>query len=131
MNRKINSDGSKSAIQFFDGTNNLNGPVELIEVDESELMRIQNEQGIHPIVKYVIDNILAPYITRELERGTDYLLGMCVFETQDRTDMIGQIRKVMPHIKDSDMEELGEQVLGKLQNMADEEFAEISLEAAE
>ena len=57
---------------------------------------------------------------------------MCVLETQDRTDMIGQIRQVMPpHIKDSDMEELGEQVLGKLQNMTDEEFAEISLEAAE
>ena len=29
------------------------------------------------------------------------------------------------------MEELGEQVLGTLQNMTDEEFAEISLEAAE
>ena len=29
------------------------------------------------------------------------------------------------------LEELGEQVLGKLQNMTDEEFAEISLEAAE
>ena len=29
------------------------------------------------------------------------------------------------------MEELGEQVLGKLQNMTDEEFAEISLEAVE
>ena len=29
------------------------------------------------------------------------------------------------------MEKLGEQVLGKLQNMTDEEFAEISLEAAE
>lgn len=57
---------------------------------------------------------------------------MCVFKTQqDRTDMIGQIRQVMPHIKDSDMEELGEQVLGKLQNTTDEEFAEISLEAAE
>lgn len=39
---------------------------------------------------------------------------MCVFETQDRMDMIGQIRQVMPHIKDSDMEELGEQALGKL-----------------
>ena len=50
---------------------------------------------------------------------------MCVLETQDRTDMIRQIRQVMPHIKDSDMEELGEQVLGKLQNMTDEEFAEI------
>ena len=40
---------------------------------------------------------------------------MCVLETQDRTDMIGQIRQVMPHIKDSDMEELGEQVLGTRQ----------------
>lgn len=45
--------------------------------------------------------------------------------------MIRQIRQVMPHIEDSDMEELGEQVLDKLQNMTDEEFAEISLEAAE
>ena len=31
----------------------------------------------------------------------------------------------MPHIKDSDMEELAEQVLGKLQSMTDEKFAEI------
>lgn len=56
---------------------------------------------------------------------------MCVFETQDRTDMIGQIRQVMPHIKDSDMEELGEQVLGKLQSMTDEGFAEVVLESVE
>ena len=56
---------------------------------------------------------------------------MCVFETQDRTDMIGQIRQVMPHIKDSDMEEIAEQVFGKLRSMTDEKFAEVSLEAAE
>ena len=56
---------------------------------------------------------------------------MCVFEAQNRTEMMKEIRRIMPHIKDSDMEELGEQVLGKLQNMTDEEFAEISLEAAE
>lgn len=56
---------------------------------------------------------------------------MCVFETQDKTQMLENIRQVMPHIKDSDMEELGEQVLGKLQSITDEEFAEISLEAAE
>lgn len=37
----------------------------------------------------------------------------------------------MPHIKDSDMEELAEQVLGKLQNMSDEEFAGVVLEPAE
>ena len=28
----------------------------------------------------------------------------------------------MPHIKDSDMEELGEQVLGKLHNMTDGKY---------
>ena len=56
---------------------------------------------------------------------------MCVFETQDRADMIGQIRQVMPHIKDSDMEKLGEQVLGKFQNMTDEGFAEVVLESVE
>ena len=55
---------------------------------------------------------------------------MCVFETQDRTQMLADIRQVMPHIKDSDMEELAEQVLGKLQSMTDEEFAEVSLVAA-
>ena len=56
---------------------------------------------------------------------------MCVLETQDRTDMIGQIRQVMPHIKDSDMEDLSRQVLRKLDGMTDKEFAENSLEAVE
>ena len=56
---------------------------------------------------------------------------MCVFETQDRADMIGQIRQVMPHIKDSDMEDLSRQVLRKLDGMTDKEFAENSLEAVE
>ena len=37
----------------------------------------------------------------------------------------------MPHIKDSDMEKLGEQVLGKIQNMTDEEFEGISSETVE
>ena len=56
---------------------------------------------------------------------------MCVFEAQNRTEMMKEIRRIMPHIKDSDMEELGEQALGKLQSITDGEFAEISLEAAE
>ena len=55
---------------------------------------------------------------------------MCVFETQDRTQILEDIRQVMPHIKDSDMEKLAEQGLGKLQSMTDEEFAEVSLVAA-
>ena len=54
-----------------------------------------------------------------------------VIDQQDRAQMLENIKQVMPHIKDSDMEELAEQVLGKLQSMTGEEFAEVSLEVAE
>ena len=56
---------------------------------------------------------------------------MCVFETQDRMKMIGDIRRVMPYIKDSDMEDIAGQVLEKLEGMNDKEFTELVLEAAE
>ncbi len=56
---------------------------------------------------------------------------MCVFEGQDRKGMIADIKNVIPHIQDSEMVELAGQVLGKLETMSDEEFAEIELEAAE
>lgn len=45
--------------------------------------------------------------------------------------MIADIRNVLPHIQDSDMAELAEQVLEKLEVMSDEDFAGIVLEAAE
>ena len=56
---------------------------------------------------------------------------MCVFEGQDRKGMIADIKNVIPHIQDSELLDLAGQVLGKLENMSDEEFAEIELEAAE
>ena len=55
---------------------------------------------------------------------------MCVFEGQDRTGMITDIKNVLPYIQDSDMAELAGQVLEKLEAMSDEEFAEAALEAA-
>ena len=39
--------------------------------------------------------------------------------------------RVLPHLKESEMEELARNVLTKLQDMTDEEFAELVLEAAE
>ena len=45
--------------------------------------------------------------------------------------MMEEIRRVMLHIKDSDMEDIAGQVLEKLEGMNDEEFAELVLEAAE
>ena len=56
---------------------------------------------------------------------------MCVFEGQDSKVMIADIKNVFQHIQDSVMFDLAGQVLGKLENMSDEEFAEIELEAAE
>ena len=45
--------------------------------------------------------------------------------------MVADIENVIPHIQDSDMVELAEQVLEKLEAMSDEEFAQVALEAAE
>ena len=56
---------------------------------------------------------------------------MCVFEANGRTELIEDIGRVLPHLDDRDMEELANRVIGKLQNMTDEEFAEVVLEAAE
>lgn len=56
---------------------------------------------------------------------------MCVFEGQDRSGMIADIKNVLLHIQDSNMVELSGQVLEKLEVMSDEEFAEVALEAAE
>ena len=56
---------------------------------------------------------------------------MCVFEAKGRTELIEDIGWVLPHLDDRDMGELANRVIGKLQNMTDEEFAEVVLEAAE
>lgn len=56
---------------------------------------------------------------------------MCVFDRSGRTELIEDIDQVLPHLEDKDMEELANQVINKLQNMTDEEFAEVALEAAE
>lgn len=54
---------------------------------------------------------------------------MCVFDRSGRTELIEDIGRVLPHLDDKDMEELANRVIGKLQNMTDEEFAEVVLEA--
>ena len=56
---------------------------------------------------------------------------MCVFDRSGRTELIEDIGRVLPHLEDKDMEELANQVIDKLQNMTDEEFAEVALEVTE
>ena len=69
-------------------------------------------------------------VVRLATNSKDYLNPMDI-QLSHKTELMEDLRRVMPHIKDSDMEELAEQVLGKLQNMSDEEFAGVVLEPAE
>ena len=77
LNTKVNPDGTKSALQFTDDNNDLNGPVDLIEVDEEELIRteyIQVLQNKRSLGKLLVDEVVVPVIrdatTQLLEYGT-------------------------------------------------------------
>ena len=76
LNTKVNPDGTKSALQFTDDNNDLNGPVDLLEVDE-ELIRteyISVPQAERSLGERLIDEVVIPVIrdvtTQLLECGT-------------------------------------------------------------
>lgn len=78
LNTKVNPDGSKSALQFTDEHNILNGPVDLKEVDEEELIRteyIQVPQEERSLIERLVDEVAIPVIrdvtTQLLEYGTE------------------------------------------------------------
>ena len=77
LNTKVNPDGTKSALQFTDDNNDLNGPIDLIEVDEEELIRteyIQVPQNKRSLGELLVDEVVVPLIreatTQLLEYGT-------------------------------------------------------------
>lgn len=78
LNTKVNPDGTKSALQFTDDSNDLNGPVDLLEVDEEELIRteyISVPQAERSLGERLIDEVVIPVIrdatTQLLEYGTE------------------------------------------------------------
>lgn len=78
LNTKVNPDGTKSALQFPDDNNDLNGPVDLLEVDEEELIRteyISVPQSERSLGERLIDEVVVPVIrdatTQLLEYGTE------------------------------------------------------------
>lgn len=78
LNTKVNPDGTKSALQFTDDNNDLNGPVDLLEVDEEELIRteyISVPQAERSLGERLIDEVVIPAIrdatTQLLEYGTE------------------------------------------------------------
>lgn len=78
LNTKVNPDGTKSALQSTDDNNDLNGPVDLLEVDEEELIRteyISVPQAERSLGERLIDEVVIPAIrdatTQLLEYGTE------------------------------------------------------------
>lgn len=53
---------------------------------------------------------------------------MCMFDHSDRATLIKDIGASLPYIDDTDMADLMEQTMLFLENMTDEEFAEIEFE---
>lgn len=56
---------------------------------------------------------------------------ICIFAGEGRDEVMADIERALPYLDDPDMEELSHRMLEKLRNMADEEFAEQELIAAE
>ena len=53
---------------------------------------------------------------------------MCIFDHSDRATLIKDIGASLPYIDDTDMADLMEQTMQFLENMTDDEFAEIEFE---
>lgn len=67
INEKIKEDGSRAAIQF-DEDNGLQGPVDLIEVDESEFTReIYIEREERSFKQIILEDAVAPAVEKMIE----------------------------------------------------------------
>lgn len=56
---------------------------------------------------------------------------ICIYAGESRGEIIEDIKRALPYLDDSDMEELSSRIIGKLQNMTDEEFEQLELIEAE
>ena len=56
---------------------------------------------------------------------------ICIFADESRSQVIGDMESILPHLDYPDMEELSNRVIGKLRNMTDEEFEQLELIEAE
>lgn len=56
---------------------------------------------------------------------------ICIFAGEGRNEVIEDMERALPYLKDTDMEELANRVIGKLQNMTDEKFEQLELTEAE
>ena len=52
---------------------------------------------------------------------------ICIFAGESRSEVIEDIERALPYLKDPDMTELSNRIIEKLRNMTDEEFEQLEL----
>lgn len=50
---------------------------------------------------------------------------ICIYAGESRSEVIEDIEKALPYLDDTDMEELSNRIIRKLQNMTDEKFEQL------
>lgn len=94
VNTKLNSDGSKSAIQFSDDANDLTGPVDLIEVDESEYVRTEYIEITPPprtMGQIVVEDVITPIAVEAVQHVIE--IGVIYFQRWMEQTAIPQAKK--------------------------------------
>ena len=56
---------------------------------------------------------------------------ICIFAGEGRNEVIEDIEKALPYLNDPYLTELSHRVIGRLQDMTDDEFAQLELTEAE
>lgn len=52
---------------------------------------------------------------------------VCIYAGESRGEVIEDIERALPYLDDTDMVELSNRIIEKLQNMTDEEFKQLEL----
>ena len=81
--------------------------------------------------KTIIETIEGRFNTMNTQFTVEESNLICIFAGENREDVIKDINRALLYLDDEDLVELLHRVLEKLEKMADDEFAELELEAAE
>ena len=102
INTKLNPDGSMAAIQFTDDGNELNGPLDIIEVDEREFMKaeyIDKYDKSRTFQEIIIEDVIVP-VSRELLYQA-FMIGYDKLCYQMKTKVVPNLKKKTESLLDN------------------------------
>ena len=53
---------------------------------------------------------------------------MCIYDTSDKTELLKELRFSVPYIEDTELKEITETVIDKLERMTNDEFSKLELD---